>query len=173
MSWLEELCFKGNIKIEYLKDKVMGKPQGKHIIKVHEVFKTCPYEVADAVIKYYSDPDKNKEEIRIILDFLKEICSQNNTSDKNNNLDTEKEEEKIQQEEHLEEEKTKEEEIEEVNIASIDIESVAEDKEVSFDDQVIKLQGSNVVELKIMVTPPSYISKGGEDNGIQIKENRS
>lgn len=149
ISYLEDLCYREKIKIEYMNDKVLGKPEGQGIIKVHEVFKNCPYEVAEAIVQYYLNCNKNAAGIRVILDYLKEICSNSNTSFKNDKVYAENEEKG-----DLTKDEDKEDNYEEVNITNIEVKSLYKDDRFSYDNQVIKLQGNNVLELKIVVEPP-------------------
>lgn len=149
MTYLEELCYRKKIKLQYINDKVLGKPERKEMIKVHEIFKNCPCEVAEAVVKYYLDPDKNIQEIEIILEYLKEECSSVTKTTKDN-------------EEYLENEKkenvitniNKVHDYEEVTIENMEVKSLYRDEDFHSESGVIKFQDDDVLELKIVVSPP-------------------
>jgi CO dehydrogenase/acetyl-CoA synthase beta subunit len=149
MTYLEELCYREKVRLEYISDKVLGKPEKKRVIKVHEVFKNCPNEVAEAVVKYYLDPNKNKVEIKIIVEYLKEKCSPVTTTTKDNEECTENEEKK-----NMIADENRDDEYQEVTIANMEVKSLYRDEGFSSGSQVIKFQDNDVLELKIIVEPP-------------------
>lgn len=146
---LDKLCARKRIKLQYINDRVLGRPGGNRIITVHSVFKSCPYKVAEAVVEYFISPKKSKDNMRIIIEFLQEICYPE-ANEKKELVILPEAEEKI----GITPDESNE-AYEEANITNMDIRSVYRDKEYNYESDVIKLDGNNVLEIKVVVEPPS------------------
>lgn len=73
-DYLKELCDKRNVKLVYTKNKyiIMSCSTQNNIptIRVHNIFEDCSYEVANAIIEYFTDFKNNDASLRTIDDYV-------------------------------------------------------------------------------------------------------
>jgi hypothetical protein len=160
-DYLEQLCESMNIKLTYSESKFpvfSGRiMENGGYIKASTIFKNCPHNVADSIIKYYKDSENQDEYLKIIDNFI-ENRMKNNDKAIEKSIDQKAEYNKPEIKVQRSNYGAKENDNENMQLVELEISSIVKSNFYSGSkslnpDETIKPTNDDVIELDIEVKP--------------------